>query len=72
MDGHYVLYRDTGSLHCPLPVFISLGCASGNTPGLGAMETAYFPHNQARTQCGAGGAASPLHKIENLKGPHFC
>ena len=21
-----------------------LGCASGNNPGLGAMETAYIPH----------------------------
>ena len=21
---------------------------------------------------GAGGAAAPLHKFENLKGPHFC
>ena len=26
-------------------MFISLGCASGNKPGLGAMETAYIPHN---------------------------
>ena len=26
-------------------MFIPLGCASGNKPGLGAMETAYIPHN---------------------------
>ena len=28
---------------------ISLGCASGNKPGLGAMETAYIPHNHTLT-----------------------
>ena len=39
------LFRDTGSIHYPSPMFISLGCASGNKPGLGAMETAYIPHS---------------------------
>ena len=33
----------------PLPMFISLGCGSGNKPGLGAMETAYIPHNHTLT-----------------------
>ena len=43
------LFRDTGSFHCPLPMFISLGYASGNKPGLVAMETAYIPHNHTLT-----------------------
>ena len=29
----------------PCPGYCSLGCASGNKPGLGVMETAYSPHN---------------------------
>ena len=33
----------------PSPMFISLGRASGNKPGLGAMETAYIPHNHTLT-----------------------
>ena len=41
------LFRNTGSNHYPLPMFISLGCTSGNKPGLGVMETAYIPHNYA-------------------------
>ena len=43
------LFRDTGSIHYPSPMFISLGCASENKPGLGAMETAYIPHNHILT-----------------------
>ena len=43
------LFQDTGSFHCPLTMFISLGCASGNKPGLGTMETAYIPHNHTLT-----------------------
>ena len=43
------LFRDTGSIHYPSPMFISLGCASGNKPGLGAMETAYITHNHTLT-----------------------
>ena len=46
------LFRDTDStdsIHYPSPMFISLGCASGNKPGLGAMETAYIPHNHTLT-----------------------
>ena len=43
------LFWDTGSIHYPLPMFISLGCACGNEPGLGAMETAYIPHNRTLT-----------------------
>ena len=43
------VFRDTGSLNCPLPMFISLGCASGNKPGLGAMSTSYIPHNHTLT-----------------------
>ena len=43
------LFRDTGSIHYPSPMFISLGCASGNKPGLGAMETAYIPHSHTLT-----------------------
>ena len=44
-------YRDTGSIlfHYPSPKFISLGCASGNKPGLEAIETAYIPHNHTLT-----------------------
>ena len=45
----YGLIRDTGSIHYPLPKFISLGFASGNKPGLGAMETDYIPHNHTLT-----------------------
>ena len=45
----YGYFRDTGSIHYPSPKFISLGCASGNKPGLGAMETAYIPHNHTLT-----------------------
>ena len=30
-------------------MFNSLGCASGNKPGLGAMETAYIPPNHTLT-----------------------
>ena len=33
----------------PLPVFISLGCASGSKPSLGVMETASIPHNHTLT-----------------------
>ena len=33
----------------PLPRFISLGCASGNKPGIGVMETSYSPHNHTLT-----------------------
>ena len=29
-------------------------------------------HWPVRRGGGAGGAAAPLHKFENLKGPHFC
>ena len=43
------LFRDTGSIHHPSPKFISFACASGNKPGLGAMETAYIPHNHTLT-----------------------
>ena len=43
------LFRDSGSIHYPSPKFISLGSASGNKPGLGAMETAYIPHNHTLT-----------------------
>ena len=35
------LFRDAGSIHYP--------CASGNKHGLGAMETAYIPHNHILT-----------------------
>ena len=38
------LFRDTCSFHCPLPMFVSLGCASGNKHELGALETAYITH----------------------------
>ena len=38
-------FRDTGSIHYPSPMFISLGCASGNKPRLNEMETAYITHN---------------------------
>ena len=41
-----MVMRDIDSFHCPEPMFISLGCASGNKPGLGEMKTAYIPHNQ--------------------------
>ena len=44
-----MVMRDIGSFHCSEPRFISLGCASGNKPGLGAMETAYIPHNHTLT-----------------------
>ena len=37
------------STRSPLPMFISLGCASGNKPGLGVMGTAYIPHNYTLT-----------------------
>ena len=30
-------------------MFISLGCGSGNKPVIGAMETAYIPHNHTLT-----------------------
>ena len=30
-------------------VSITPRCASGNKPGLGAMETAYIPHNHTLT-----------------------
>ena len=43
------LFRDTGSIHYPSPMSISLGCASGYKPGLGAMETAYIPQNHTLT-----------------------
>ena len=43
------LFRDTGSIHYPSPMFISLGCVSGNKPGLGAMETAYIPRPHYHT-----------------------
>ena len=43
------LFRDTGSIHYPSPKFISLGSASGNKPGLGAMETGYIPQNHTLT-----------------------
>ena len=43
------LFRDTVSIHYPSPKFISLGFAFGNKPGLGAMETAYIPHNHTLT-----------------------
>ena len=43
------LFRDTGSIHYPWLMFISLGCAFGNKPGLRAMETAYTPHNHTLT-----------------------
>ena len=43
------LFRDTGSIQYPSPMFISLGYASGNKPELGAMETAYIPHNHTLT-----------------------
>ena len=43
------LFWDTGSDHFPLPMFISLGCASGNKPGLGVMETLCIPHNHTLT-----------------------
>ena len=36
-------------IHYPSPKFISLGSASGNKPRLGAMETAYIPHNHTLT-----------------------
>ena len=39
------LIRDTGSIHYPSPMFISLGYASGNKPALGAMETSYIPYD---------------------------
>ena len=37
------------SIHYPSPMFISLSFASGNKHGLGAMETAYIPHNHTLT-----------------------
>ena len=43
------LFRDTGSIHYPSPMFISLSCASENKPGLGAMETAYTPCKHSLT-----------------------
>ena len=43
------LFRDTGSNHSPVPMFISLGCDSGNKPVFGAMETANIPHNDTLT-----------------------
>ena len=43
------LIQDAGSIHYPSLMFISLGCASGNKPGLGAMETVYIPHNHTLT-----------------------
>ena len=43
------LFWDTGSNHSPLPMFISRGCASGNKPDLGVMETAFIPHNHTLT-----------------------
>ena len=43
------LFRDMGTIHSPLPRFISLGCFAGNKPGLGVMETAYSPHNHTWT-----------------------
>ena len=33
----------------PLAKYISLGCAYGNKSELGAMETAYIPHNHTLT-----------------------
>ena len=44
------LFRDTGSIHYPSHIFISLGCVAGNKPGLGAVETAYIPHNHTLTE----------------------
>ena len=35
--------RDIGSFHCPSPMFITLGCASGNKHGRGVMDTAGIP-----------------------------
>ena len=43
------LFWDTGSIHYPSPKFISLGCATGNKPWLGAIETSYIPHNHTLT-----------------------
>ena len=43
------LFRDTDSFHCPLFMYISLRCASGNNPGLGSMEIAYIPSNHTLT-----------------------
>ena len=37
----YIKVIISGSIHYPLPMFISLGCASGNKPGLGAI---YMKH----------------------------
>ena len=45
--GYFV--HDTGRMHYPTPKFISIGFASGNKPVLGAMETAYIPHNPTLT-----------------------
>ena len=45
----WLFRRDTDDIHYPSPMFISLGCASGNKSGLGAMETAYIPHNHTLT-----------------------
>ena len=42
-------FRDTGSIHYHSPKFISLSCASGNKLWLGAIETAYIPHNHTLT-----------------------
>ena len=44
-----MVMRDIGSFHCPEPMFISRGAAEGNKHGLGAMETAYIPHNHILT-----------------------
>ena len=43
------LFQDTGNIHYPSPMFISLGCASGHKPGLWALETSYIPHNHTLT-----------------------
>ena len=48
MKGGAYLW-DTGSKHSPLTMLISLGCASGNKPGPGVIETAYIPHNHTLT-----------------------
>ena len=40
--------------------------------GCEGKSNSYTDTHRPVRKGGAGGAAAPLHKFENLKGPHFC
>ena len=59
------LFRDTGSIHYPSPKFISLCSSSGNKPELGAMGTAYIPHNHTLTVYCCASLCSLVNSVYN-------